>query len=267
MKIITYRTILIIGLATILVSCNSFQKLLKSNDINAKYTKAKELFNDKQFHKSVMLIEDIIPYYKTSKEYEKVNYLYAYCQMALGNNLLASHRFKMLYDTYPFGEYAEEALFNFAYCLYLESPPVELDQSYSKKGIEAIQLFINKYPDSDKVEKCNEYMDGLFTKLEKKAVHMAKLYYKIEEYKAAIWSLSKLIEEYPMIEEKNELQFLILEAHFKLAQRSIESKKKQRINDTIEYYKTYEDIFSSTKYAAQAESIYKNALDQMKKNN
>ena len=75
-----------------------------------------------------------------------------------------------------------------AYCYYLDSPDLTLDQASTYKAIENLQLFINLYPKSERVNECNQLIDKLRNKLETKSFLNAKLYFKIGDYKAAIFA-------------------------------------------------------------------------------
>lgn len=249
----------------LLSSCNPMNKLLKSNNTTLKYEKAKEYFNKKDYDKSLLLLEDIIPYYRATKEAEEVTFYYAYCYYGLGDYLGAAQRFKSLYETYQYGKYAEQSLYYFAYCLYLESPPLELDQSYSQTAIDALQLFINRYGESDKIAECNKYIDELSEKLEEKEIRTAKTYFKIQDYRAALYSLKLVLEKYPLTKYKSELQYDILYSYYKTALYSIDSKKLERMKEAKEYYLENKDAFTDVKYAQQSENIYKNILNQLNK--
>jgi len=226
---------------------------------------AKDLFNKEDYAKALVLFDEIMPYFKASTEAELLNYMYAYCLFSTGNNIVAAHRFKLLYDTYPYGKYAEESLFNYAYCTYLESPDINLDQTSSALAIEAFQLFINKYPDSKKVEESNKYIDEMYSKIERKDIEIAKLYYKIQDYKAAIWTLSNVIDQYPAAEDRPELIYLVLDSYEKLIAKSVESKKKDRLLELISFYSNNLEHIKNTAYFGPSEKIYKNALIMVKK--
>lgn len=249
----------------ILSSCNPLNKLLKSNNMTLKFEKAKEYFNSKDYDKALLLLEDILPYYRATKESEEVNFYYSYCFFGLGDYLGAAQRFKSVYETYPFGKYAEQSLYYFAYCLYLESPPLELDQTYSQSAIDALQLFINRYNESDKIAECNKYIDELTEKLEEKEIRTAKTYYKIQDYRAALYSLKLVLEKYPLTKYKSELQYNILVSYYKTAQYSIEAKKLERMKEAKEYYLENKESFVNAKYAQQSENLYKNILNQLNK--
>ena len=257
--------ILFLALLILLASCTEYQKTLKGDDFALKYQMAKDMFNEDEYSKAVLLLEDVIPFYRTSTEAELLHYMYAYCQFALGNNILAAHRFKALYNTYPYGKYAEQSLFNYAYCNYLESPPINLDQSGTVISIEAIQLFINKFPESDKIEECNGYIDELNQKLEDKAIYTAKLYYQLQDYKAAIWTLTDVIGKYPFSNERINMEFMILDSYYKLANNSIESKKQERLEEVISYYKNNQLNFENSDYANSSQNIFNNAQNNLNK--
>jgi len=265
MRQLTKNTGFFLLFLSLLSSCGEYHKVLKGDNIEKKYEMAKNFFNEEEYQKAVLLLEDILPFFRASAKNEKIKYMYAYCQYAMGSNIIAANRFKNLYDTYPYGKYAQESLYYFAYCTYLESPPVELDQKSSERAIEAIQLFINKFPNSDKVEKSNEYIDKLLLKIEEKAVHKAKLYYKIQDYKATIWSLQNLFEEFPMIEDRSYLNFIMIDSYYELAINSVVTKQHARLEDTRVFYEENTKEFEDSEYAIEAKNIYKNTLNQLDK--
>jgi outer membrane protein assembly factor BamD len=264
MRVFLNKILILILLTILLGGCNSFNKLLKSSNFGLKYDKAIEYFNKKDYAKSLLLLEDIIPYYRASDESEELNFYYAYCNYATANYLVAATRFKQNFETWPFGKYAEQNLYYFAYSLYMESPPVELDQTYTNDAIDAMLMFVNKYPESDKVEMCNKYIDDLTEKLEEKDIRIAKLFYKIEDYRAALWSIRIVLEKYPLTKQKAELQYYILNSYFKTAKYSIESKKQERLKDAVQYYLDNKSVYANTKFANQAENVYQSALNNLK---
>ena len=163
----------------------------------------------------------------------------AYTHYGLGANKLASYKFKQFTLTYPFSKHNEELLYMAAYCYYLESPKYSLDKTNTLKAIQELQTFIDKYPESEKVEKCNSLIDDLTLKVHKKVYSIAKLYYDIEDYNAAITALNNVLTDYPTIDNQSEIQFLILDANYKLALNSVTSKKIERLNNTIASYRYF----------------------------
>lgn len=247
-----------------LSGCGQYQKVLNSDDIPLKYEYALKYYKEGKYQKALPLFNDIMPYYLTTPQAEDVLYHYAQTEYNVNNYLVAAYNFKRLYDNYPTGKYAEEALFNYAYALYLQSPRYNLDQSSTQEGIDALQYFVNKFPKSERVAEANTLIDKLRAKIEKKNIANARLYYKTEDYKSAIYALRTIIEEYPGTEEREELEFLILKSYYRLAQNSIESKKAERYQDAVDFYSEFVTQYPESTYANEANSIFRDAVKNIK---
>lgn len=162
----------------------------------------------------------------------------------------------MFARTYPQSEYAEEAMFKSAYCAYLNASPSSLDVSFTTEGIKSLQLFIDKYPKSEKVPECNALVDELRERLEDKAFRNAKLYYNLSDYKAAVIALKNVLVDYPDTKYREEILFLILKSSYDLAEKSIDKLKNERYQNTINEYYVLADEFPETKKMKEAERIY-----------
>ena len=72
---------------------------------------------------------------------------------------------------------------------YQMSPNAKLDQTASIEALDKLQIFINTYPNSPRVEECNELMDEIRGKLEAKSFEQGKLYYDLKNYQSAMTCL------------------------------------------------------------------------------
>ncbi len=243
-------------------SCSKYSKILKSQDINLKYEAAIKYYEDKDYYKAYPLLEELTVVFRGTSKAEKLNYYYAYCDYNTGDLFMASYRFKNFTSTFPNSSYSEECLFMSAYCHYLLSPTYSLDQEDTKNAMDELQLFLNKYPKSNLADSCNSLVDDLHWKLETKAFSIAKQYYKMRSYKAAIIAFKNILKDFPDTEYKEEVAFLIVKSHYYLASNSIESKKEQRIKDTISSYIKFADDFPKSDYLKEAENLYENILKE-----
>ena len=80
----------------------------------------------------------------------------------------AAYQLERFKDAYPKSEKAEEAFFLSAKSSYFLSPVYSKDQKETIEAIEKLQLFINKYPDSEYLAEANQLIKELDFKLEKK---------------------------------------------------------------------------------------------------
>ena len=141
------------------VSCSKHSRVLKSGDNELKYEVAVDLFEKGDYYRAIQIFDQLIAVYRGTERIENINYYYAYCYYEQDDYLLASYYFKRFAQNYPSNAKAEECMFLNAYCYYLDSPRYSLDQTNTYEAIKEMQLFINLYPTSDSIQRCNLVID------------------------------------------------------------------------------------------------------------
>lgn len=247
------------------LTIGKYNKLLKNGTPQAKYDAAVKYFEKENYTKALTLFEELMNVYKGTAKAEEVNYYYAYCHYNLGDYLIAGYQFRTYVKNFPGSKHTEECAYMNAYCFSLNSPEYSLDQVDTKLAIKEFQRFINQYPTSDRIPKCNEILDGLRAKLERKSYENAMLYYKMDDYKAAIVVFADHIKEFPGTEHVEELNYLTIRSYYLLALNSIESKKQERFKLATDSYLKFVDTYPKSKYLKQAELIYSSALINLEK--
>lgn len=245
-----------VGMCVMLVSCSGYNKLLKSSDLELKYKKALEYYGNEKYFKAYPLIEELVTIYRGTARAEELYYMYAYTDYFLEDYLLASHRFSQFVKTFPTSKYVEECEYMSAYCHYLMSPEFSLDQENTYLALTELQLFINRNPNSSRIDTCNTLIDELEYKLEQKAYESAKQYFRMDNFKASITTFENLLLDYPDTEYREEAYFTIFKAHYLLFKKSVEAKKLERIDSAIKSYITFVDRFPKSIHVREAESIY-----------
>lgn len=256
--------IFIIMTAVLISGCSEYNKVLKSSDIEYKYSKTMEYYNEGEYYKAYPLIEELIAFYRGTDRAEKLYYIYAYSDYYLEDYLLASHRFDKFVETFPRSDYAKECQYMAAYCQYKMSPNYSLDQDPTRKAIDKLQLYINDYPKSKRADTCTQLITELETKLEYKRYNAAKQYLKMEDYRAAYTEFDNLLSNFPDTKYREEAYFLVFKARYKLAVNSIESKKEERIDAALKAYITFVDRFPDSKSIVEAEKWY-SELQELKR--
>jgi outer membrane protein assembly factor BamD len=262
-----YSALLFSLLILVVSSCSKYQKVLKGNDFEKKFDVAKVYYDNGKYQKAFPLFEELITVFRGTSKAEDVYYYYAYCNYHLGDFMLAGYHFDNFVRTFPRSIRTEDAQFMNAKCYFLDSPEPSLDQTSTYKAIDELQLFINKYPESEKVDECNTLMDRLRFKLETKSYNSAKLYYRLGEYKAAIFALRNTLEEYPDTQFREEISFMILRSSYLLADNSVESKKIERFEQAIRECDDFIERFERSKSLKDAESIKEDCKKQLEKIN
>ena len=253
-------------IAIILSSCSNYQKLLKSANNEEKYEMALLYYNQGDYYRAQEIFEQIMPFFRGTEKAEQMYYYYANCHYEQGDNILASYYFKRFTKTFPKSKYTDECLYMAAYCKYLDSPIYSLDQTNTVEALVELQLYMDVFPDSERIEEANELMENLRNKLEKKAFEIAKLYIKMEDYKAAITSFKNLLESFPDSRYQEPVLFNIAKAQYFYALHSIESKKKERFIEMVEVYNAYISLYPDSEHAKQVTTYYNNSREYLSSN-
>jgi outer membrane protein assembly factor BamD len=254
----------LITLSVVFGSCSKYQKYLKSSDYALKYEKGVEYYEKKDYYRAIGLFEELENMYKGSDKAEKIQFFMAYCYYNQGDQILAGYYFKNFAERYPLSVHREECEYMSAYCSYLNSPEPSLDQAYTYKAIEEMQMFLNKYPKSTRVAECNKIVDDLRSKLEIKSFKSARLYFDIGDYRAAIIAFKAGLIDFPDSPFREEIMFLTLKSAFLLAENSIISKKATRYQDTVDEYYAFTAEYPQSQYLKEAEKLFNDATKNLK---
>ncbi|RYX88768.1 outer membrane protein assembly factor BamD, partial [bacterium] len=214
----------------------------------------------RDYTKALILFEGLAQKYRGTAEAEELSYYYAFTLYRLKDYTTARYKFKEFADTYPASKNAEECRYMGAYCYYLDSPKSSLDQDNTYKAIDALQLFINLYPKSDRATQAAQYIANLRGKLETKAFDNAKLYYdlggySIDNYKSAVVALKNAQIEFPDIKYAEEMNLLIVKSQFMYAKNSYPFRQEERFKEAITYYDEFVEAYPNSKYTKEANQL------------
>lgn len=257
--------VLLISTAILFTSCSKYQQVLKGTDMNKKFEYAEKYYQKEEYFRALQLLEELMVAFRGTEKGEKVYYYYAYSNYHIGDYVMASYYFNNFLTTYPNSKFSEEVQYMYAYCYYLESPVSSLDQANSIDAIEKFQLFVNRYPSSPKVADANNMIDELRLKLEAKAFNNAKLYYKTENYKAAVTALQNVLIDFPATIYKEEVLYLVFRSSYLYATNSVQSKMVARLKEAKENYLRLVDAFPQSEFLKDAEKSYSEINQELKK--
>lgn len=253
-----------VGLLMLLWACNGYERLLKSSDYEKKWTRAKQYFNEEDYTRSLPLLEQLVPVYRGTRQADSVNFLYAKCHFYENDYLMAAHYFKTFSTTFGNSPFVEESDYMNGYCYYLASPRPSLDQENTYQAIQSFRLFQIKYPKSSRKEDVNKYITELNEKLVEKSYMSAKLYFNLSKYKSAIVALNNSLNDYPDTKYREELMYMIVKSNYLLAYNSVEKKKVERFQNTIDEYYTFVAEFPESKFRKEADKLFNNSEEYLK---
>ena len=258
------RLLILFLILLIVSSCGHYEKLLKSSDYELKKTKLKEYYEKGQYVKTTELLAQVLPRYRATDEAEGLSWLNAQSYYAMKDYIMAGSEFTNFADLYPYSKNSEEANYMAAMCEYYMSPRAELDQESSKNAISKFNLFIAKFPASAKTEEAAKYVKELEDKIVLKSFYSAKLYYEMNQYKAAIVALKNSLKEFPESKYRQEMMYLKLNSLYLYAQNSIPGKQKERYQSALDDYYSFIEEFPKGQFLKDATRIYQSTSKILK---
>jgi outer membrane protein assembly factor BamD len=253
-------TILLIAFS----SCSGFYKLEKSTNWEELYAAANKYYNEEEFNKAIILYDKVLPVIRGSEKAELADFNYAYSHFKLKRYIESAGYFNTFYQTYNRSPMAEEALFMNAYSLYLDAPDYNLDQKSSHDAVNAIQIFLNRFPQSDSYERATVMIEDLQVRFEEKAYRESLLYLSLTEglypgdyYRACIINFQNFAKSYPDSKHNEELGFKLVEVSLAYGERSVFDKKEDRLKDVSKYASQFTRKYPESKYLGSIENIVK----------
>ncbi len=242
-------------LAFVLSSCGEYQRVLRKDDISKKYSMADSLYVKGKYKKSLKLMEQIVPAYRGKPQAERLMFIYSNTFYELGDYFVAGYQFERFTQAYPTSDSLEVAAFKSAKSFYKLSERYSLDQTRTKEGLEKLQGFVNRFPNSEKRVEANALVSELRQKLDKKDFEIAKQYLQIEEYKAAIEAFDNFIADHPGTEYRKRAFLLRLESSYRLAIKSVPSLVQERLLVAKGHYNSFKKYYGDSDLAKEADKF------------
>lgn len=264
-----FKSIIFAISAVLFVSCKTtYNTVLKSTDYDYKYEAAKEYYAAGNYGKCSQLLEDMVMLLKGTEKAEESLFMLGMCYYNMRDYETATLYLDRYYKTYTKGTYTELARFFSGKASYMQSPDIRLDQSPTITAINTLLEFLDFYPYSDKRSEVYDLLEVLRNRLAEKEYQSALLYYNLgsytgncvnggSNYEACIITAENTLKTYPYTSHREDLMMMILRARYRLANKSIASKKEERYRETIDEYFGFKNEFPESKYMHEADKIYK----------
>ncbi len=254
----------VLGLV-VLASCNDFNRMVKSTDNEMKYEVAMDYFDRGDYNHALQLFDLLQASFRNTPKGEAITYRTAQCYYLQQDFDIASYYYNRFVQTYPFSKNAEKAAYMSAYCSYKLSPEAGLDQTSTHSAIKQLQSFTERYPESDSVDRAKYLMADLNNKLEQKDYNICRLFYRMENYSAAITSFENMLKKYPNTEHREEILFDMAKTYYDYAENSITEKQRERYESCIEHCNTLAYLYPESKYMQDIDGIATKARKKLEK--
>ena len=250
-----------------MVSCSDYQKLLNSDDVPEKYKQAEVFYNNGEYRKANRLLEQILPTYRGKPQAQRIIFFFADSYFQTRSYNLAAYQYESFVKSYPKSERVQEATFKAAKSYYHQSPSYSLDQEDTYKAIEKLQIFINLYPNSQYNPEANQMISELQEKLEKKDFEIAKQYFTIRDYRAAIKANDNFIANFPGTKFREEALYTKFLSFYEIAINSVFSKKEERLKELREQYNLILRYYPETLFLVDLDNKMKRVNSELEEFN
>jgi outer membrane protein assembly factor BamD len=259
-----FITTILVGM--LLVSCGTEQAIRPGDTLDEAFNKAMTMYNEKDYSQAISAFETVISIGRGTDTGREAQFLLAESYFKNNQYLMAASEYQRFTTLYPQAENVRNAEFKRALCYYHLSPKYNLSQKHTRQAIDLFELYISRYPDSDKVAQASDYIDQLRVKLARKMFEAAKLYQRVDEYEAAALYYGMTTEQYPETKWAEEAQVDQIFAYIQFARRSVQDMKAKRYQKAIDSYEEYLQLFpegDSRQEAEQYLNIAENELAQI----
>lgn len=254
------KKLLLVSVAILALSCNEYQKVLKNEDVKAKYEMAEKFYEEGDFRRANRLFEQIAPKYIGKPQGERVMFFFANTYYQTKDYYTAAYQFERFVKSYPKSDKVSEALFYGAKSSYQLSPKYSLDQTDTDKALSKLQTFINTYPNSEFLAEANIMAKELTTKKEKKEIEIAKQFNKIGSWDyprlvSAITACDNFLSDNPGSVYREDALYVKFEASTALALNSTTVKKEERLNTAKAAYINLKKYYPQTQFEKKADNL------------
>lgn len=241
-------------------SCKTqYELLMNSNDVKAKYEAAFNYFNEGKYSKAGSMFESLSVLTNGTERDDTVRYYWGLSNYLFRDYYTAETNFANFIESYPRSPFASEATYLRLDCLYRSTLRYELDQDPTYKAITAISEYMIEHPDNTHMQECNDMLAELNDRLDRKAYEAAKLYYKMEDYKASRVAFRNVLKDDADNVYREDILYYIAMSSYNFAHNSIPSKQRERYLTFVDDYYNFIGEIPDSRYRRELDNVYRKA--------
>ena len=256
-----------VAAAALFSSCGGINALLKSGQPDPIYAKALEYYQKEKWQRASTLFEGVQHYYTGSSREDSISFFNARCKYKNRDFDTASTLLDDFRRKFGRSAFIEDAEGMYALCFYYLSPGPSRDQTMTGHALIAINEFMSRYPQSDRVENFRKINTELTERLHEKAYLNAYTYYKTGKYKSAIVAFKNALKQYPESKRREEIMYLIVDSGYRLASNSISEKQTDRYLSMLDSYLSFKEEFPESTHIKSLDRMAQQARDYLDRNN
>lgn len=266
MKRFTLNLIVVVAIAALFFSCSGLGKITKSGDPELMYTTALKLYKAEKWNRASDMFDACYGYYIGSEREDSIAFFSARSKYKHRDYHEASTGFDEFRRKFGRSIFIEDAEGMYALCQYYLAPGPTRDQTLTAQAIVALTDFIERYPNSSRVEVFRQIIDELTIRLHDKTFINAYTYFKIQKYKSAVVAFKNALKNYDNTSHREDIMYYIVVSNYRLAHNSIAEKQADRYLAMLDSYYSFIEEYPDSKHRKELEKYFKEAKDFIDKN-
>lgn len=247
-------------LALAAASCKTeYEILLEGNDADAKFAAAFDYFNQGKYSRSAQLFESLSAVTNGTERDDTVQFYWGLSNYRFKDYYTAEANFSSFIASHPFSPFAQDAQYYRIDCMYRETLRYELDQKPTNLAISAISQYLNDYPETPYRPICTNMLTELNGRLDRKAYENARLYYKMEDYRAASVALKNVLKDDSENIYREDILYYIAMSSYKFASMSVPEKQRERYMAFVDDYLNFVGEYEQSDYRRELDGLYRRA--------
>ncbi|MEX0894711.1 MAG: outer membrane protein assembly factor BamD [Balneolaceae bacterium] len=254
---------LLLIVVLVIASCRSQDLIQPGDSIQVAFDKAYSLYEQERWSDAARAFETVVNISRGTDFGRDAQFYLAESYFNNRQYIVAASEYERFANFYPNAERREVADFKRALSYYRLSPRYNLDQSYTHRAIERFRLFMERYPNSERVEEVGGYIEELRNKLARKNYNAAEFYMRTDRYNAAAVYFETVIENYPESYWAERALARRIEAYILYADNSVSARQAERYQMAIESYERYLQLFPRGENRSNVEDLYDRARTEL----
>ncbi|MBQ6953265.1 MAG: outer membrane protein assembly factor BamD [Bacteroidales bacterium] len=240
-------------------ACKSqYELLLASNDVDAKYQAAMELYNNQKFTKAAQLFESMAILTSGTARDDTVQFYWGMSNYRNKDFYTAESNFARFVQNFPRSPFTADAEFYRLDCMYRATYRWELDQMPTRSCMASISEYMREHPDDDAhLQACQSMMADLQDRLDRKDFEAGRQYYQMEDYPAARVKLRNVLKTNADNNYREDVLYYTAMASYHYARLSVWQKQRERYLVFVDDYLNFVGEYPESHYRKELDNLYR----------
>lgn len=219
------------------------------------YTKGKAYFDEGRYDRAIEYLQGAFDFGRAHEYAADSQLMLARAYRENGDLLLAGNEYQRFIQIYRSDERVPQATFEYAMTFIERSPGYELDQTDTRRAVDELQLYIDRYPDSENAAIADAEIKKLREKLAHKDFASAELYERRGLYEAAAITFESVFDEYPDTDWADDALLGAIRNYIEFSRASVVGRQAERYQLAVDIYSRMTQIFPDSPLLDEAERL------------